>query len=249
MQELHKTGGVPLGWRFTPPPGSVEAGRQVFVDNGCHSCHAVQGETFPTAPGETATSGPDLTGMGGHHPAEYFVESILNPDAVLVDGPGYISAGGRSTMPSYPDMTLKQLADVVAYLKSLTAAGSGAQAHCAPGSAAVAVGASNAPAAFGYVAQAFEVDDTRLEDFYEWFDRKGFAGYPGLMSIDTYASRLHDGRHLLLCLFGFDGEVSLSRFAEEIKSVEARPDDFVHPAQGYLLQTPPLYHAPQMSIP
>src|SRR5207249_752462 len=46
----------------------------------------VAGESFapPTGPG------PELTGMGSHHPAEYFLESILTPDAVLVDGPEYV---------------------------------------------------------------------------------------------------------------------------------------------------------------
>jgi len=88
MQALHQAGGVPLGWRFTPPQGDVGAGRKLFVDYGCHSCHTIQGETFPNVDPEQSGAGPDLTGMGSHHPAEYFAEAILNPDAVLVEGPG-----------------------------------------------------------------------------------------------------------------------------------------------------------------
>jgi len=39
---------------------------------------------------------------------------------VIVQGPGYTGLDGLSKMPSYADsMTLKQLVDVVAYLKSL----------------------------------------------------------------------------------------------------------------------------------
>src|SRR5213593_4161369 len=71
MAALHQAGGVPSGWRFTPPAGDVEA--------------------------------------------------VLTPDAVLVEGPDYIGPDGHSAMPSYPDLTLRQLGDLVAYLKSLRA--------------------------------------------------------------------------------------------------------------------------------
>ena len=65
------------------------------------------------------SAGPELTGMGGHHPAAYFAESILNPNAVLVEGPDYIGEDGYSKMPAYDGMTLRELADVVAFLRSL----------------------------------------------------------------------------------------------------------------------------------
>ena len=122
MDALHAAGGVPPGWRFTLPTGDATAGRQAFVDFKCYACHAIKGEQFPLKPGETATAGPELTGMGGHHPAEYLAESIVNPSAVLVDGPGYIGGDGRSIMPMYPEMTLAQLANLVMYLKTLTPA-------------------------------------------------------------------------------------------------------------------------------
>src|SRR5215470_6292299 len=119
MEALHAAGGVPPGWRFTLPPGDVAAGRRAFVDFKCYACHAVRGEQFPLKPGEAATAGPDLTGMGAHHPTEYLVESIVNPSAVLVDGAGYIGGDGRSIMPPSPEMTVAQLVDLVAYIKSL----------------------------------------------------------------------------------------------------------------------------------
>lgn len=119
MEALHAAGGVPRGWRFMLPAGDAAAGRVAFVDLKCYACHAVKGEQFPLKPGESATAGPELTGMGSHHPAEYLAESIINPNAVLIEGPGYIGGDGRSIMPAYPDMTLAQLANVVAYLKTL----------------------------------------------------------------------------------------------------------------------------------
>jgi putative copper export protein/mono/diheme cytochrome c family protein len=115
IAELHASGGVPRGWLFTPPAGDESNGRRLFTRLQCYACHAVAGEEFPapTAPG------PELTGMRGHHPAGYLVESILNPDAVIVEGPGYTRADGRSTMPEYPDLTLAELIDLVAYLRGL----------------------------------------------------------------------------------------------------------------------------------
>ena len=118
MDALHAAGGVPPGWRFSLPPGDPAAGRQVYVDFKCYACHAIKGEQFPLKPGETATAGPDLTGMGQHHPTEYLVESLVNPNAVLIDGPGFVGGDGRSIMPAMPAMTLAQLIDLVAYLKS-----------------------------------------------------------------------------------------------------------------------------------
>jgi mono/diheme cytochrome c family protein len=121
MNQLHAQGGVPKGWRFLMPPGDVSEGRKVFVTMECFACHDVKGEDFPHDTKTPRGAGPELTGMGSHHPAEYFAESILNPNRVIVLGPGYTGPDGLSKMPSYADsMTLKQLADVVAYLKSLT---------------------------------------------------------------------------------------------------------------------------------
>jgi mono/diheme cytochrome c family protein len=120
MRELHAHGGVPRGWTFLIPPGDPAEGRKVFAAMECFACHEVKGETF-LEPKTSRGSGPELTGMGAHHPPEYFAESILNPNRVIVQGPGYTGADGLSKMPSYADtMTVKQLIDVVAYLKSLS---------------------------------------------------------------------------------------------------------------------------------
>lgn len=127
MQALHAAGGVPPGWRFSLPAGDAAAGRKVFVDFKCFACHAVKGEQFPLEPGQTATAGPDLTGMAQHHPTAYLVEAIVNPSAVLVEGPGYIGGDGRSIMPPTPAMTLAQLTDLVAYLRG--AGGGPVHAH------------------------------------------------------------------------------------------------------------------------
>src|SRR5712671_5977308 len=124
MEELHQSGGVPRGWKFALPGGDPVKGRQVFVDLECYKCHAIQGENFPTSGGDAKNVGPELTGMGGLHPAEYFAESILAPNAVILDGPGYAGPDGKSIMPSYADsLSVAQLVDLVAFLRGLTAGG------------------------------------------------------------------------------------------------------------------------------
>jgi mono/diheme cytochrome c family protein len=123
MDALHAAGGVPRGWTFLMPRGDAADGRKVCVAMECFACHAVGGEDFPRDAKTPSGAGPELTGMGSHHPAEYFAESILSPNRVIVLGPGFTGSDGLSKMPSYADtMTLKQLTDLVAYLKSLTAA-------------------------------------------------------------------------------------------------------------------------------
>lgn len=116
MDELHASGGVPRGWSLTLPVGNATRGREVFRQLECFTCHAVSGERFP----RPSKPGPSLTGVGGHHPVGYLLESILNPNAVIVEAPGYTGPDGRSTMPDYRDsLSTSDLVDLVAYLKSL----------------------------------------------------------------------------------------------------------------------------------
>jgi len=125
-EELHQSGGVPRGWKFALPSGDPAKGRELFAELECFKCHAIQGESFPqgTAAPDAKNVGPALTGMGGLHPAEYFAESILSPNAVIIDGPGFTGPDGKSIMPSYADsLSVVQLVDLVAFLKSLTSGG------------------------------------------------------------------------------------------------------------------------------
>jgi len=126
MEALHAAGGVPPGWELALQAGDVKGGRQLFIEQGCVSCHVVQGANLPAVPANEQHIGPELTGMGSHHPAVYFLEAIVNPNAVLIEGPGYIDAEGGSTMPAYPDLTVSQLQDLVAFLSSLTTGGDAA---------------------------------------------------------------------------------------------------------------------------
>ena len=130
MDELHRAGGVPPGWRFSWPDGDAAKGREAFVKLECYQCHEVKGESFPPVTPDPMRRGPALTAVGGHHPAEYFAESIINPNAVIVTGPGHTGTDGLSVMPDFRDsLTLAEAIDLVAYIRSLTG---GDHAHHRP---------------------------------------------------------------------------------------------------------------------
>jgi hypothetical protein len=127
-EELHRAGGVPPGWRFSWPAGDPRKGREVFVKLECYQCHEVKGESFPPVVQDPARRGPALSGAGDQHPVEYFAESILDPNAVIVTGPGHTGPDGLSIMPDFRDsLTLAETIDLVAYLRSL--AGGGGHDH------------------------------------------------------------------------------------------------------------------------
>lgn len=141
MEELHRHGGLPPGWRFTIPPGDPRAGREMFAKLECNKCHAVDGDFPEPATKEPGNIGPALTGMGGHHPPEYIAQSILDPNAVIVTAPGHTGADGLSIMPSFADsLTVAELLDLVAYVASLSTGGDAHEPHAGAGAPEQVVG-------------------------------------------------------------------------------------------------------------
>ncbi len=114
------------------------AGHQLFQTLGCASCHGANGE---------GGRGPSLVGLfgrqtplasGGSVTADegYLRESITNPQAKLVAGFGPI-------MPTFQgQVTEDQLVHLVAYIKSLSAAGGGTPAAGSTASPAATPAAS-----------------------------------------------------------------------------------------------------------
>jgi len=219
MNALHQAGGVPSGWKLTPPAGDVGAGRAAFVDLGCPSCHRVDGESFSAKPGGGV--GPDLTGMGAHHPPGYFAEAIMNPDAVLIEGPGYIGPDGHSVMPDYPDVTVQQLGDMVAYLASLKTGGAHA-GHVMPAQALLPsnlVARPTPPEAptKAYFIQTYDVKPDQLAPFQAWWQSQGakrFLAFDGLLTVDTYVDFTRPQNHFT-SLFGFRDGAALQKFDED----------------------------------
>jgi mono/diheme cytochrome c family protein len=246
MMALHATGGVPVGWRFTLPPGDATRGRTAFVALGCNECHSVTPEDKPTGPG------PALDGMGAHHSAEYFAESIVNPDAVAVSGPGWLDANGRSAMPVYPDLTLAQLADLVAYVKSLDDGGHHPMTPDAP-PARSDLPVSPASDGTRFLLQRYDVVPGRLADFEAWWANEGRAAFlavDGVLALDTFVDRgRNDGQ--LTTVVTFRDQAALDRFATDPahQALGERFDAFVGPHGHQVFTVPPFHRVPTLSTP
>lgn len=99
-----------------PLPGAdATRGQQLVSDMGCIACHNL--------PGKAAVNdvGPDLTVAGAIHRAEYLLESMKDPNAVIVPAPGYFDPKTwTSTMPSFgPEVPEKDYQDITEYLRTL----------------------------------------------------------------------------------------------------------------------------------
>ncbi|MGE5304899.1 MAG: c-type cytochrome [Alphaproteobacteria bacterium] len=104
---------VPQGWTFSFPEGQVSAGKAVFLNMQCYSCHNIKGERLPF---RAKTVGPDLTGYSDLS-KEYLAESIIKAHTVVA-APGYTMKEGRAVMGVYNHfLTVQELIDLVAYLK------------------------------------------------------------------------------------------------------------------------------------
>jgi complex iron-sulfur molybdoenzyme family reductase subunit gamma len=133
-----------LSWGYGAAGGGDVGRGRALVEGQCTACHAVSG------PAAVPGLAPDLSGIGLVASPGYLRDSIVSPGAVLVPGPnprqhqdrtkgadargayppdpGYTwfvrEADGRrvSTMPDYSAMPPQEVADAVAYLRTLGAA-------------------------------------------------------------------------------------------------------------------------------
>jgi hypothetical protein len=255
MDALHQMGGVPPGWKLTPPPGDVAAGRTAFVDFGCPSCHRVEGEAFSAKP-TSGEVGPELTGMGAHHPPAYFAEAILNPDAVLIEGPGFIGPDGHSVMPDYPEMTVRQLGDVVAYLSSLKTGGPHAGHVMAAPPQGMPASVRPAPPpmpAKAFFIQAYDVRPGQLAPFETWWREQGakrFLAVDGLVSVDTYVDFTRS-QNPYTSIFGFRDGAALDAFTQNpaIESLGLEFDGFIGDHSHVVQLWSPIYRVPSLSTP
>jgi len=99
------------------PEGRPEAGRDAFLKLGCMSCHSVAWDEGLPAP-VAAVSGPELgTNVGQIDPGR-IATSIVAPSHQVAEKYRGIVQGGGSPMSDYTGvMTIRQLADIVAYLQ------------------------------------------------------------------------------------------------------------------------------------
>jgi len=112
---------LPKGWKFTMPAGDPEAGKAAFEKMECYSCHTVPNADLPKAR-TSGGVGPNLVAGYSALPASFLAESIVNRHAYIsgtlerYTGLDKVS----SKMGDYSSiMTVRELIDIVAFLKHL----------------------------------------------------------------------------------------------------------------------------------
>jgi len=125
---------VPSRWTFTMPQGDPDAGEKAFTKMQCFSCHKVTGKTFEGEEERREGIGPEFTEGYAKLPAGYLAEQIINFNRFISHANFRISymsleafkPSGRedydanSRMADYNEiMTVQELIDIVAFLKSL----------------------------------------------------------------------------------------------------------------------------------
>ena len=192
--------------------------------------------------------------MGAHHPPGYFVEAILNPNAIVVDGAGYTSANGLSTMPAYPEMPLVDLTDVAAYLSSLTT-GHNHAIMMAQQAGAVPSNLRERPApppqaGTIHLVMRYDVLDGKLDEFETWFRDQGraqFFAIDGLTSIETYVVGGTGGA--LVSIFTFRDQRAAETFlaSPAADSLGGKWDSYIGPHGHVMSRLPPVYRVDALS--
>jgi hypothetical protein len=94
------------------PAGTAGGGQQVFNTAGCAACHALVPDQVIVGPSLAGVGARAGTRREGFTPETYLYQSIVNPNAYVVEGfqPGLMPQTFRQTL------TDQQLADLVAFL-------------------------------------------------------------------------------------------------------------------------------------
>jgi hypothetical protein len=110
---------------FPIEEGSIEAGRQAFIDHQCHRCHSVADVRLPPLAGASSP----LLELGGETSQvkaySELVTSIINPNHRISERyreqlrqRGQTPLESPMPMPHIDNMTVRQLIDLVAFLDS-----------------------------------------------------------------------------------------------------------------------------------
>ena len=111
------SGIMPEGGAAAPSEGAGDParGQELFTTSGCNSCHGDQDS--PIAPTLNNVFGHEVELESGEMVVAdeaYIIESIVDPQAKVVKGYSPV-------MPPYPDFSEQDLADLVAYIRSISA--------------------------------------------------------------------------------------------------------------------------------
>lgn len=104
---------------FVLPQGNPAAGHDVLAKMSCYSCHEVVGGDFPAPVADPPVPVKIDATVAAKSP-EQIAESIIAPSHRFPRGVPGIDSDGLSRMGDYSEaMTVRELIDLVAYIRSL----------------------------------------------------------------------------------------------------------------------------------
>jgi cytochrome c2 len=122
-QSIAPAGGgiLPLRFNDARVGGDPEAGRKLFlkgasgVNTGCRICHSLEPGVRLVGPSLAGVGTRATTRLAGVSAQEYLYQSIVDPDAYVVDG----FVKGQMLRDSAQRLTAEQIQDLVAFLLTL----------------------------------------------------------------------------------------------------------------------------------
>jgi len=104
---------------FVLPQGDAVAGRAVLAMMSCYSCHEIVGTDFPAPVADPPVPVKIDSTVASQSP-ERIAESIIAPSHRFPHGVPGVDSEGLSRMGDYTRaMTVRELIDLVAYIRSL----------------------------------------------------------------------------------------------------------------------------------
>lgn len=102
------------------PEGDPVEGRRAFKELKCNSCHRISSDIEMAGP-VAASGAPDLGVQQSRYKPAYLADSIIYPHHAVLMPDGRFDHFAKSTpMGDFSDsITVRQLADIVAYLSQL----------------------------------------------------------------------------------------------------------------------------------
>lgn len=104
---------------FFIPKGNPAKGKKAFVKLKCTTCHQTADHASAVPP-VAAKTGPTLGMTQAEYSSGWIANSIVSPShTIAIDSDGQSEGGKLSRMPDFTNvMTVRQLIDIIAYIKS-----------------------------------------------------------------------------------------------------------------------------------
>jgi mono/diheme cytochrome c family protein len=107
--DWNKSSLPPTGYKPCDDSLASKAGKRLYKERNCASCHQIKGEG--------GTMGPPLDGIGGHRGKDFLIERLQNPLKQSLEFSELF--GGKSSLMPHPGLSKRQAGQIAQYLLTL----------------------------------------------------------------------------------------------------------------------------------